>query len=698
MRGEDFLDSGGAGVRVGLCSLGLARMRLLPVFLGLEKARFAYAFAGDPRPHDIFIGWGRKPSGARAMRLAGAQNVPYLLLEDGYLRSVHPASVAASPALSLVVDDKGIFYDARSPSRLEKLISDAAQTTSAQGTEEGARIIKTLRTLQLCKYNNFPAAPPAEERAQGRPSRVLLIDQTAGDLSVEGALAGPADFAAMLEAARDENPGAEILVKSHPETVAGKRAGCLTEAAVQAGCQIVADQRNPWQLFERVDKVYAVSSQLGFDALMAGRPLRCFGLPFYAGWGLSEDEKTCTRRQARPSLEQLAFAAYGKYCRYADPYRAELTTFSKTADTLAALRTTAQRGHNLGPFLNIYPWNRKAVRAMFQLQQSRQNFFSSPQKAIAYAAREKLPVTTWSTRAKPGLERQCEAAGVALNRIEDGFVRSVGLGSNFHQPMSLILDASGIYYDSSKASDLETLLETHVFDDEILRRARRLIDWLTANDISKYNLSASDALGHWPRDKTKILVAGQVENDASVMHSGSPLKTSLELLRAVREDNRDAFIVFKPHPDVMSGQRPGLWDPAQTDGLADVFLRDAPIIEAIAACDEIHVLSSLAGFEGLLRGKQVTCYGLPFYAGWGLTKDLLTCGRRRRTLTLEQLVAGSMILYPNYLDPVTQMPCGPEIVIERILEQKAAPERPGALVMSRHILGRFRRALRAAGQ
>lgn len=695
MRGVDFLDLGGADVRVGLCSLGLTRMAFLPVFLGLPNARFSYAFTGDPRSYDLFIGWGRKPSGGRAVRLAEANDTPFLLLEDGFLRSVHPNSVTASPALSLVADDYGIFYDGRGPSRLERLITDAALSSPAE-TEEGARIIDTLRDLQLCKYNDFPEAPKADAKAQEPGQRVLLIDQTAGDLSVEGASAGPADFLAMLEAARDENPGAQILVKSHPETVAGKRTGYLTNAAIEAGCKILADRCNPWHLFAQVDKVYTVSSQLGFDALMAGKPPRCFGMPFYAGWGLSDDQQTCSRRRAQPSLEQLAFAAYGRYCRYVDPYRSERTTFSQTARTLAALRSVAQRGRSLGPFLNIYPWNRKAVSAMFQLPAGRQTFFASPQKAIAHSAKHGLPLTAWSSRAKPDLAGKCAAAGVALNLVEDGFVRSVGLGSNFHQPMSLILDTSGIHYDSSKASDLEQLLATHEFDDDSLERARKLIGLLTAQEITKYNLNTQGPLRGWPQDRLKILVPGQVENDASVLRSGSPFKKSKDLLGAVRDANPDAFIVFKPHPDVMSGQRPGLWNPADVDGLADVFLHDASIVAALAACNQVHVLSSLAGFEGLLRGKQVTCWGLPFYAGWGLTTDVLPCARRQRALSLDELVAGSMILYPNYLDPVTQMPCGPEIVIQRILEQRAAPEGPGALVLSRRLLGRFRRALRAS--
>ena len=101
-------------------------------------------------------------------------------------------------------------------------------------------------------------------------------------------------------------------------------------------------------------------------------------------------------------------------------------------------------------------------------------------------------------------------------------------------------------------------------------------------------------------------------------------------------------------------------------------------------------MTSLAGFEALLRGLRVVVYGRPFYAGWGLTTDLPPFDRGRR-LSLDQLVAGALILYPRYLDPLTRLPCGPEILIERL----DRPElwRPGPLVRARRLQGLLSRRL-----
>ena len=68
-----------------------------------------------------------------------------------------------------------------------------------------------------------------------------------------------------------------------------------------------------------------------------------------------------------------------------------------------------------------------------------------------------------------------------------------------------------------------------------------------------------------------------------------------------------------------------------------------------------------------MRGRPVTCLGMPFYAGWGLTRDLFPEPPRRRARpTLAAFVHAALIAYPRYLDPVTGLPCPPEVVVERL--------------------------------
>src|SRR4051812_4800189 len=49
--------------------------------------------------------------------------------------------------------------------------------------------------------------------------------------------------------------------------------------------------------------------------------------------------------------------------------------------------------------------------------------------------------------------------GVRLVRVEDGFLRSVGLGADLVSPLSWVFDDQGIYFDPRQPSALESLLQ-----------------------------------------------------------------------------------------------------------------------------------------------------------------------------------------------------------------------------------------------
>jgi capsular polysaccharide export protein len=274
----------------------------------------------------------------------------------------------------------------------------------------------------------------------------------------------------------------------------------------------------------------------------------------------------------------------------------------------------------------------------------------------------------WASREPDGFETRCRAQGAPLVRLEDGFLRSVGLGANLELPSSLVLDRSGIYYDPAGPSDIETLLQTADVSDELRGRAADLRHLITASRVSKYNVGSAD-LGDvmaGAEGRLKVLVPAQVANDASVVRGGGRIGDNLGLLKAAREARPDAFIVFKPHPDVEAGIRPGAVPEGDVLSYADAIAAKASIAHLLDEVDEVHTLTSLAGFEALLKGKRVATYGLPFYAGWGITEDAERCPRRTRRLTLDELVAGALILYPRYVHRPSGWPCEPEDVVRQL--------------------------------
>lgn len=237
---------------------------------------------------------------------------------------------------------------------------------------------------------------------------------------------------------------------------------------------------------------------------------------------------------------------------------------------------------------------------------------------------------------------------VRIIRMEDGFLRSVGLGADLTHPVSWVIDQRGIYYDATQPSDLEHLLQTTEFTDELLERAARLRLRIVENGLTKYNVGS----GSWHRPShciKVILVPGQVETDASIRFGAPGIASNMLLLQAVRRSNPDAYVIYKPHPDVVAGLRAKGKREDEALLWCDEIVLDVGMDEMLAAVDEVCVLTSLAGFEALLRGKRVVCYGQPFYAGWGLTEDMLPIVRRTRHLPLDGLVAGALILYPTYI-------------------------------------------------
>ena len=262
------------------------------------------------------------------------------------------------------------------------------------------------------------------------------------------------------------------------------------------------------------------------------------------------------------------------------------------------------------------------------------------------------------------------ASDVRILRLEDGFLRSVGLGADLIRPLSWVVDGRGIYYDATRPSDLEHLLADTEFAPALVQRAAFLRERIVTEGLTKYNIGISG----WQRPdgaEKVILVPGQVESDASLVYGAPQIRSNIGLLQAVRQANPDAYVVYKPHPDVMAGLRAKGLGEDEARNCCDELVTDVAMGDLLRVVDEVHVLTSLAGFEALMRGKPVTCYGQPFYSGWGLTVDMIPHPRRQRRLSLDELVAGVLIEYPLYLSRVSNALITPEQALDELLAWRA---------------------------
>ncbi|TVT30952.1 capsular polysaccharide biosynthesis protein [Marinobacter vinifirmus] len=606
------------------------------------------------------LAWGRKPSAAKAEAAANKLGLPVVRLEDGFLRSVEPG---IEPPVSLVWDDQGIYYDASQPCRLDALLE---QLLTPDEESRARALIHCWREGRVSKYNH------ARERGYSHLSPyVLVVDQTFGDASVKYGQADTSSFEVMLKAALERFPEHRIVLKTHPDVVEGRKQGYFSQSAAARSERVVwlGDNVHAPALLEHADAVFCVTSQMGFEALMWGKPVHVFGMPFYAGRGLTEDALPAPEFREPVSLATLVYAALVAYPRYVDPETGARCEAERVLDWIALQRVQRERFPATLYSPRVPLWKRKALK----------QFLAGSE----LLDERKQPAPEGATRVVWGLVESQEP----VVRVEDGFVRSVGLGADLVQPQSWVLDDVGMYYDATRSSRLEQMLQASDFAPELLERAQALIDSLRALGTTKYNTGAKT----WRRpegSKQVILVPGQVESDASIKFGSPVVKSNLDLLKAAREQKPDAWVVYKPHPDVVAGLRTPGEAEEQGERWCDEVLLDQDMAHLLGQVDEVHTMTSLTGFEALVRGLKVTCYGQPFYSGWGLTTDIHPCPRRTRSRSLQELVAAALILYPTYLSRATGRFATVETVIREIQAQRENST-PGA-----GILRRFSRTLR----
>ncbi|HRD87083.1 MAG TPA: capsular polysaccharide biosynthesis protein [Accumulibacter sp.] len=685
----------------GVFNRGLRKMRGLDEFLGAEVIR---CVAGTPAKLTATVGWGRSRFARRAIRVAAARGIPFVCLEDGFLRSVGLGR--NEPPLSVVVDDLGIYYDALQPSRLESLI--AGELTHACRARARALLAK-WRAARVSKYNHSREfVAESEGGARGEFGQyVLVVDQTAGDASIRYGMGEASCFQRMLDAALTENPECRVLLKVHPEVMAGYKRGHFDLAAIASHPRIMVlgQDVHPVTLLEHAQTVYVVTSQMGFEGLLWGKRVRTFGMPFYAGWGLTEDELRAPERRQAVSLENLVHGALIAYPRYIDPETGKRCEVERLVDWLGLQRRMRERFPAEVVALGFSRWKMPIVRNFFQGSEVR---FREPTEPVPDGAL----VAIWGRKQPAGLS---PAARVV--RLEDGFLRSVGLGAELIRPLSWVMDGRGIYYDATCPSDLEVVLETTDFNEELLLRAAALRERLVTTGLTKYNVggarwvrpppgvrstaperrpcgdsgagsgAGADNGPLAPTPRRVILVPGQVESDASLAYGAPGIRRNVDLLRAVRTANPDAYVLYKPHPDVVAGLRLQGQGENDAERWSDEVVLDVSMGNLLPEVDEVHTLTSLTGFEALLRGKKVVCYGQPFYVGWGLTVDLVPPDRRRRRLTLDGLVAGALLLYPTYVSRTTGRFTTPERALDELVVWR--DERPLLQPIWRRMIGRL---------
>ena len=132
------------------------------------------------------------------------------------------------------------------------------------------------------------------------------------------------------------------------------------------------------------------------------------------------------------------------------------------------------------------------------------------------------------------------------------------------------------------------IADTVTLRPDQITRADCLRQQITMTGLTKYNAgkTAPNITG-----TRRILVPGQVEDDASILTATDHIKTNLALLNAARRANLDAISLYKPHPDVKAELRRGVFSDRQSAVLADRVLTNINLGTLLTQVDEVWTMT-----------------------------------------------------------------------------------------------------------
>jgi len=274
----------------------------------------------------VFLGWGYKKSGLEAKEMP-----KYLLLEDGFIRSLG-LGVEGYEAFSIVEDEKGMHYDAKKETTIENILNNYDFENDKKLLSLANDAINLIKKYKISKYNLSEMRLPENVKVKGK--KVLIIAQTAGDNSLKYGRAYEFEPKDIILSALEENPGAKIYVKIHPDVLTGKRKSSIDVELAKKHCTVITENTNPIMLLEEFDKIYTQTSQMGFEAAFLGKEVVTFGMPFYAGWGITKDKLTEKRRKRKLTPLEVFAAAYILYSKYYNPYEKRECDIIETIETI----------------------------------------------------------------------------------------------------------------------------------------------------------------------------------------------------------------------------------------------------------------------------------------------------------------------------------------------------------------------------
>ena len=271
------------------------------------------------------IHWGYKKTGMSLDTLNKIinQDNKFFLFEDGFIRSItgydnRQKKDEYSKGISFVIDDLTCYYDFNKPSRIEQMLNDKNLIITEKEKQRAKDLIKLINDNKIMRYNSYPIYKP--EIGRKGKKKVLIFDQSYDDeYSIYKTNSNDETYKKMFESALNENPNYDIIIRIDQHNIDKKFSSFLTKVKEKDNIYKVYGNISAPCLIDMCDKIYVCNTSLGLFSLMKNKEVHIFGLPFYANWGLSIDDKICPRRKNKRTIEELVYITFMLYTYYVDP-------------------------------------------------------------------------------------------------------------------------------------------------------------------------------------------------------------------------------------------------------------------------------------------------------------------------------------------------------------------------------------------
>lgn len=576
---------------------------------------------------------------------------PILRLTDGIFAGYSRKDPAYSIYYAFQSD---VYYNFKKESNIESLLR-SNWIPLEQDWNTANLALQMINKYGITKYSEYPPVPDSVILSASNQN-ILLVDQPVDDDSVLLGSANEQTFNDMLLYAFDNYQYANIYVKLHPDTIDGKKEGYLKNLLKKHGLNdhpsihVIDYHCNITSFFHFVQEVFVVSSQVGFEALLRNKNVRCFGMPFYSGWGLTNDMQVLTDPRPQRSTIDIFVALVLQYTLYLNPFTNKKGTILDVLEYIALQQRHSNRKNvvfyntefsefkNIDVLLNTDKKNDVLITKSKKLQKHVDDFILTDKK-VTFKEVESLKY------------RAFLAESFLFPRSYDP-----------QDVMSLIVDHNGPYYDPKSQSDLDYMLTHESYTEYEKSCANKFIEAVKLKYLidAKNHLYGNVMIEKKESGKKTIFVPGQLENDEFTFAGGDVvIPSDYELLIAICQKVENCLIIYKPNEgskikkltDLGRGGLISLNTFMQEKKNKIVIEHEASNSCCIDAADEIHLLNHNCGIEAIIKGKKVVTYGLPFYGGLGLTEDRQEYPRAKRNINLEEFALATCMLYPRYKIP-----------------------------------------------